>query len=65
MAVLNREVAEQLGLPLATSADAPVKVLQYGDGNFLRAFADLFFDRANQAGWGGSCLLYTSPSPRD
>ncbi len=64
MAVLNREVAEQLGLPLATSADAPVKVLQYGDGNFLRAFADLFFDRANQAGWGGSVAVVQPRTPR-
>lgn len=32
------------------SQDAPVRVLQYGDGNFLRAFVDLFFDQANEKG---------------
>lgn len=30
--------------------DAPVKVLQVGEGNFLRAFVDVFFDRANEVG---------------
>lgn len=28
----------------------PVKILQFGEGNFLRAFADDMIDRANEAG---------------
>ena len=28
--------------------DAPVKVLQFGEGNFLRAFVDYFFDLAKR-----------------
>ena len=37
---------------------APEKVLQFGEGNFLRAFVDYWFDVANEkAGWNGKCLL--------
>jgi tagaturonate reductase len=33
----------------------PVKVLQFGEGNFLRAFADWIIDLMNeQAGFGGA-----------
>ena len=39
-----------------------VKVMQFGEGNFLRAFVDYFYDIANEkAGYNGKvCLLYTS-----
>ena len=37
---------------------APEKVLQFGEGNFLRAFVDYWFDIANEkAGWNGKCVL--------
>ena len=37
---------------------APEKVLQFGEGNFLRAFVDYWFDLANEkAGWNGKCCL--------
>ena len=37
---------------------APVKVLQFGEGNFLRAFVDYWFDMANEkTGWGGKVAL--------
>ncbi len=37
---------------------APEKVLQFGEGNFLRAFVDYWFDMANEkAGWNGKCVL--------
>ena len=37
---------------------APEKVLQFGEGNFLRAFVDYWFDLANEkAGWDGKCCL--------
>ena len=36
----------------------PVKVLQFGEGNFLRAFVDYFIDIANEkAGFDGSVVL--------
>ena len=38
--------------------ERPVKVLQFGEGNFLRAFVDYWFDLANEkAGWNGKCCL--------
>ena len=37
---------------------APEKVLQFGEGNFLRAFVDCWFDLANEkANWNGKCVL--------
>ena len=38
--------------------EAPEKVLQFGEGNFLRAFVDYWFDMSNEkAGWNGKCVL--------
>ncbi len=38
--------------------DAPEKVLQFGEGNFLRAFVNYWFDIANErVGWNGKCVL--------
>ena len=38
--------------------DAPVKVLQFGEGNFLRAFVDYFFDLANErVGYNGKVAV--------
>ena len=37
---------------------APVKLLQFGEGNFLRAFVDYWFDMANEkADWHGKAAL--------
>jgi len=36
----------------------PVKILQFGEGNFLRAFADFLIDRSNESGdFGGSIAV--------
>lgn len=39
--------------------EAPIKVLQFGEGNFLRAFVDNYLDQANELiGWNGKvCML--------
>lgn len=38
--------------------DAPEKVLQIGEGNFLRAFVDCYFDLANEkSGWNGKIVM--------
>lgn len=43
--------------------EAPERVLQFGEGNFLRAFADRYFNQANEAGvWSGRVVL---AQPRD
>ena len=40
------------------AVDRPVKILQFGEGNFLRAFVNYWFDIANEkANWNGKCCL--------
>lgn len=49
---------EHLNAAMAPAQDRPVKVLQFGEGNFLRAFVDYFLDIANEkAGFNGSIVL--------
>ena len=44
-----------------TSTTRPIRVLQFGQGNFLRAFCDDFIDRANEAGvCDGSVVIVQS-----
>lgn len=44
--------------------EAPEKVLQFGEGNFLRAFVDYWFDMSNEkAGWNGKCCLVQPIAP--
>ena len=54
METLNYKVLESTGYNGYILKDAPVKVMQFGEGNFLRAFVDYFFDIANEkAGYNG------------
>ena len=58
MAQLNYEVLKQSGYPGYILESAPEKVMQFGEGNFLRAFVDDFFDIANEkAGFNGKVVL--------
>lgn len=58
METLNYKVLEQTGYNGYILKDAPVKVMQFGEGNFLRAFVDYFFDIANEkAGYNGKVKL--------
>ncbi|MGB8455399.1 MAG: tagaturonate reductase [Anaerocolumna sp.] len=41
---------EILNKNMTKSSNRPIKVLQFGEGNFLRAFADYMIDAANEAG---------------
>jgi len=44
--------------------DAPEKVLQFGEGNFLRAFVDYFIDMMNEkAGFNGKVVLTQPIAP--
>ncbi len=55
---LNYKVLEKSGYEGYVLKKAPEKVLQFGEGNFLRAFVDYWFDLANEkAGWNGKCVL--------
>ena len=58
MAKLNYEVLEKSGYNGYILKEAPVKMLQFGEGNFLRAFVDYWFDMSNEkAGWNGKVAL--------
>ena len=58
METLNYEVLKKSGYKGYVLENAPEKVLQFGEGNFLRAFVDYWFDIANEkANWDGKCCL--------
>lgn len=58
MAQLNYGVLADSGYKGYILRDAPEKVMQFGEGNFLRAFADYFLDVANErAGFNGKTVL--------
>lgn len=58
MEQLCYETLEKGGYTGYLLKNAPERVLQFGEGNFLRAFADYWFDMANEkAGWNGKCVL--------
>ncbi len=58
MDILNYEVLEKSGYCGYILKNAPEKVMQFGEGNFLRAFVNYWFDVANEkAGWNGKCVL--------
>ena len=64
METLNYEVLKKSGYDGYILWDAPEKVLQFGEGNFLRAFVDYWFDLANEkAGWNGKCVLVQPIAP--
>jgi len=55
---LNYGVLKQSGYDGYILESAPEKVLQFGEGNFLRAFVDYWFDVSNErVGWNGKCCL--------
>ena len=44
--------------PAISKSPPPKRTLQVGEGNFLRAFVDYWFDLANEkADWNGKCVL--------
>ena len=44
--------------PAISKSPPPKRALQFGEGNFLRAFVDYWFDLANEkADWNGKCVL--------
>ena len=62
MARLNYGVLRESGYQGYILEEAPVKVLQFGEGNFLRAFVDYWFDMANErAAWNVTEVQETPP----
>lgn len=41
---------ERISKKMTGKKDRPIKVLQFGEGNFLRGFVDYMIDIANEAG---------------
>ena len=55
---LNYEVLKKSGYDGYILENAPEKIMQFGEGNFLRAFVDYWFDVSNErTGWNGKCVL--------
>ena len=64
---LNRSLLSEDQLKLEFSAPStlkPVRILQIGDGNFLRAFADWMIDVANGAGLCNGEVIVAQPLER-
>ncbi len=58
MEKLNYEVLEKIGYKGYVLKKAPEKVMQFGEGNFLRAFVEYWFDLCNEkVGWNGKIVL--------
>lgn len=58
MKPISYEVLREVGYDGYLLPSAPERVLQFGEGNFLRAFVNYWFDLANErAGFGGKCVL--------
>ncbi len=55
---LNYNTLEEIGYDGYILKDAPEKVLQFGEGNFLRAFVNHFIDEMNEkAGFNGKVVV--------
>lgn len=64
MEKLNYKVLKDTGYSGFVKESAPEKVMQFGEGNFLRAFVDYFFDIANEkADWNGKVCLVQPIAP--
>jgi len=61
---LNYDVLKKSGYEGYILEDAPERVLQFGEGNFLRAFVDYFIDLLNEkAGFNGKAVLTQPIAP--
>ncbi len=64
MEKLNYEVLKKSGYAGYILENAPEKILQFGEGNFLRAFVDYWFDMSNEkVGWNGKAVLVQPIAP--
>ena len=63
MKKLSYKTLEEKGYQGFLQKDAPVKVLQFGEGNFLRAFVDYFFDLSNEKADFNGKIAIVQPIP--
>ena len=64
MALLSYKTLRDIGYRGYLLEDAPVRVLQFGEGNFLRAFVDYFFDLMNEKGGFNGKVQLIQPIPQ-
>src|SRR5579862_6977483 len=58
---LNRESLASIPLPHGPAGKMPERILQFGEGNFLRAFADWMVDRLNREGLFNGSIAIVQP----
>ncbi|NMM93052.1 tagaturonate reductase [Bifidobacterium oedipodis] len=63
METLNANVAQKLGLTNPKNDERPIKVVQFGEGNFLRAFVDWIIQQLNNAGEFNGNVAIVQPLP--
>ena len=52
---------QRLNKSITHAVDRPVKVMQFGEGNFLRAFVDYIFDVTNEkTDFNGGVVIVSS-----
>lgn len=61
MKKLSYQTLKEIGYSGYLLEDAPERVLQFGEGNFLRAFVDYFIDRMNEAAGFQSKVVLVQP----
>ena len=62
---LSYETLNRQGYEGYLLKDAPERILQFGEGNFMRAFAEDFVDRMNEkADFNGKVVLVQPRAPR-
>ena len=61
---LDRALAEELGLTTQEAAQRPIKLIQFGEGNFLRAFVDWTVQQLNDHGLFGGNVAIVQPLPQ-
>ena len=60
---LSYATLERMGYQGYLLRHAPERVLQFGEGNFLRGFVDYFIDRMNESVGFDSKVVVVPPSP--
>lgn len=63
MKKLNYQTLEEQGYDGYLLKEAPERVLQFGEGNFLRAFVDYFIDMMNEKAGFNSKVVLVQPIP--
>ena len=64
MKQLNYQTLQDLNYDGYLLKDAPERILQFGEGNFMRAFVDFFIDKMNETADFNSKVVLVQPIPK-